>query len=182
MDLKCLEVVCEIADNNFAVNDKAISQDPRVILNLMALERATIPHLDYFRLVQADLKPFMRKIVTTWMLEVSFKNGSDLLTCVSSLSLSTQTNSQSHTLSLSFVKRFAMNNDAKNKFSHWLSTMWIVSFVSVRFRAKRYNCSELAVFCSRQRYDNVTHWQLTSFAPTQTTVWLPNKLGWVLVL
>lgn len=71
MDLKCLEVVCEIADNNFAENDKAISQDPRVIRNLLALERATIPHLDYFRIVQADLKPFMRKIVTTWMLEVS---------------------------------------------------------------------------------------------------------------
>lgn len=72
MDLKCLEVVCEIADNNFAEKDKAISQDSRVIRNLLALERATIPHLDYFRLVQADLKPFMRKIVTTWMLEVSF--------------------------------------------------------------------------------------------------------------
>ncbi|XP_063709905.1 G1/S-specific cyclin-D2-like [Culicoides brevitarsis] len=70
MDLKCLEVVCEIADNNVAEKDKAISHDPRVIRNLLALERATIPHLDYFRLVQADLKPFMRKIVTTWMLEV----------------------------------------------------------------------------------------------------------------
>lgn len=74
MDLKCLEVVCEIADNNFAENDKAISQDPRVIRNLLALERATIPQLDYFRVVQADLKPFMRKIVTTWMLEVSLRD------------------------------------------------------------------------------------------------------------
>lgn len=72
MDLKCLEVVCETADNNFAEKDNAISQDPRILRNLLALERATIPHVDYFRIIQGDLKPFMRKIVTTWMLEVSF--------------------------------------------------------------------------------------------------------------
>lgn len=70
MDLKCLEVICENPDNNCAENDQAISSDPRVIRNLLALERLSIPHLDYFRLVQSDLKPYMRKIVTTWMLEV----------------------------------------------------------------------------------------------------------------
>lgn len=70
MDLKCLEVVSESPDGNYAGKDTNISRHSRVLRNLLALERSTIPHLDYFRDVQPDVKPFMRKIVTTWMLEV----------------------------------------------------------------------------------------------------------------
>lgn len=65
-----MEVVCELADNNYAENDKNISRHVRVLRNLLTLERATIPNLDYFRHVQPEIKPYMRKIVTTWMLEV----------------------------------------------------------------------------------------------------------------
>lgn len=50
--------------------DRALDRDPRVILNLLALERAHALHTDYFQNVQIDIQPFMRKIVTTWMLEV----------------------------------------------------------------------------------------------------------------
>lgn len=51
--------------------DRALDRDPRVLMNLMALERAHALHTDYFQNVQTDIQPFMRKVVTTWMLEVS---------------------------------------------------------------------------------------------------------------
>lgn len=70
MDLKCLEVVCENPDTNYADNDKHISRHSMVLRNLLALERSTVPNVDYFRHIQPDVKPYMRKIVTTWMLEV----------------------------------------------------------------------------------------------------------------
>lgn len=56
---------------NTADMDPTMANDPRIIVNLLALERATMPHCDYFRHVQRDIQPFMRKVVTTWMLEVS---------------------------------------------------------------------------------------------------------------
>lgn len=55
---------------NTADMDPAMASDPRIIANLLALERSTMPHCDYFRHVQRDIQPFMRKVVTTWMLEV----------------------------------------------------------------------------------------------------------------
>lgn len=57
-------------DCNFAEVDPTLASDPRVILNLLALERSTMPPCDYFRNIQRDIQPFMRKVVTTWMLEV----------------------------------------------------------------------------------------------------------------
>lgn len=50
--------------------DRALDTDPRVILNLLTLERSHALHADYFQNVQIDIQPFMRKVVTTWMLEV----------------------------------------------------------------------------------------------------------------
>lgn len=63
-------ISAEKVDSNFAEMDPTMASDPRVIVNLLALERSTMPHCDYFRHVQRDIQPFMRKVVTTWMLEV----------------------------------------------------------------------------------------------------------------
>lgn len=64
------EIIYEEVDNKFAEPDRHMISDDRVIQNLIGLERLTIPPLNYFVSVQQNIKPNMRKIVTTWMLEV----------------------------------------------------------------------------------------------------------------
>ncbi|XP_053688889.1 G1/S-specific cyclin-D3-like [Sabethes cyaneus] len=70
MDLVCKEIIYDEVDNQFAEPDPTMVGDARVIQNLISLERLTIPPCNYFGSVQRDIKPHMRKIVTTWMLEV----------------------------------------------------------------------------------------------------------------
>ncbi|XP_058461101.1 G1/S-specific cyclin-D3-like [Malaya genurostris] len=70
MDLVCKEIIYDEVDNQFAEPDPTMVADVRVIQNLISLERLTIPPTNYFGSVQRDIKPHMRKIVTTWMLEV----------------------------------------------------------------------------------------------------------------
>lgn len=57
-------------DMNRARPDPHLAKDPRVMDNMLLLEKSTIPHCDYFATVQTDIKPFMRKLVTIWMLEL----------------------------------------------------------------------------------------------------------------
>uniref|UniRef100_A0A4Y0BJV3 Cyclin N-terminal domain-containing protein n=1 Tax=Anopheles funestus TaxID=62324 RepID=A0A4Y0BJV3_ANOFN len=68
--LSCEEIIYEEVDNRFAEPDPNMIMDDRIIKNLIRLERLTIPHCNYFATVQQNIKPNMRKIVTTWMLEV----------------------------------------------------------------------------------------------------------------
>uniref|UniRef100_A0A182PBS0 Cyclin N-terminal domain-containing protein n=1 Tax=Anopheles epiroticus TaxID=199890 RepID=A0A182PBS0_9DIPT len=68
--LSCQEIIYEDVDNRFAEPDRHMINDDRVIQNLIRLERLSIPDRNYFNSVQQDIKPNMRKIVTTWMLEV----------------------------------------------------------------------------------------------------------------
>ncbi|KAJ8727003.1 hypothetical protein PYW08_015400 [Mythimna loreyi] len=79
MDLSCGENMQNSGNNSgsgrmvdmcVAGPDRALDRDPRLILNLLTLERAHALHTDYFQTVQIDIQPFMRKVVTTWMLEV----------------------------------------------------------------------------------------------------------------
>uniref|UniRef100_A0A2H1W223 SFRICE_017605 n=1 Tax=Spodoptera frugiperda TaxID=7108 RepID=A0A2H1W223_SPOFR len=79
MDLSCEENMQNSGNNSasgrtvdmcVAGPDRALDRDPRLLLNLLALERAHALHTDYFQNVQIDIQPFMRKVVTTWMLEV----------------------------------------------------------------------------------------------------------------
>ncbi|XP_055599409.1 G1/S-specific cyclin-D2-like [Uranotaenia lowii] len=70
MDLVCKEIIYEEVDQQFAEPDPTMIADARVIQNMISLERLTIPPCNYFASVQQDIKPNMRKIVTTWMLEV----------------------------------------------------------------------------------------------------------------
>ncbi|XP_060531146.1 G1/S-specific cyclin-D2-like [Cylas formicarius] len=53
-----------------AAKDRAIFDDVRVISNLLNDEVFFVPNCDYFTQIQIDVQPFMRKVVTTWMLEV----------------------------------------------------------------------------------------------------------------
>lgn len=68
MELACIEKMSVV---NIALKDRNIFQDNRVINNLLRDEVLYMPKCDYFKKVQNDIQPFMRKVVTTWMLEVS---------------------------------------------------------------------------------------------------------------
>lgn len=57
-------------DMNRAKADLQMTKDPRIVTNMLLLEKSTVPHCDYFATVQTDIKPFMRKLVTIWMLEL----------------------------------------------------------------------------------------------------------------
>ncbi|CAH0721700.1 unnamed protein product, partial [Brenthis ino] len=80
MDLSCGENLQNSGHNSnssgrtvdmcVAGPDRALDRDPRLLLNLLTLERVHALHTDYFQHVQIDIQPFMRKVVTTWMLEV----------------------------------------------------------------------------------------------------------------
>lgn len=67
MDLACTEKLEKIST---ATNDRGIFGDNRVLQNLLRSESSSVPNCDYFETVQNDIQPFMRKVVTTWMLEV----------------------------------------------------------------------------------------------------------------
>ena len=54
----------------FTKEDPALIADPRVVDNLLAQESHYVPTQDYFQDIQTDVTPWMRKVVTTWMLEV----------------------------------------------------------------------------------------------------------------
>lgn len=57
-----------------SVADPAIDCNPRVLQSLLSLEDRYLPVSNYFQLVQKDgVQPWMRKMVTTWMLEVNIK-------------------------------------------------------------------------------------------------------------
>ena len=52
--------------------DPALLRDDRVLTNMLQMEDYYVPsnNMNYFRVVQTELKPYMRKIVATWMWEV----------------------------------------------------------------------------------------------------------------
>lgn len=66
MDLACTEHLVSTANN-----DRGIFGDNRVLQNMLKTEMLWMPNCDYFETVQREIQPFMRKVVTTWMLEVS---------------------------------------------------------------------------------------------------------------
>ena len=52
--------------------DAKLYEDNRVLCNLVKTEQRYLPrHMDYFKTVQVEVKPHMRKIVSDWMLEVA---------------------------------------------------------------------------------------------------------------
>lgn len=70
MDLTCDEIVMEKMDLNSVAPDLTMMTDPRIIPNMLYLERETTVQFDYFTHVQAQIEPYMRKVVAEWMMEV----------------------------------------------------------------------------------------------------------------
>lgn len=68
MDLLCAEKISP--DSCCAVKDGVVFEDERVLQELLNMEHLYVPRCDYFKTVQTEVEPFMRKIVTKWMLEV----------------------------------------------------------------------------------------------------------------
>ncbi|XP_070579947.1 G1/S-specific cyclin-D2-like isoform X3 [Ptychodera flava] len=65
MDLFC----CEVEQSKRAYEDPVLLKDSRVLTNLLEREEKYFLSSCYFKW-QTDLKPFMRKMVADWMLEV----------------------------------------------------------------------------------------------------------------
>lgn len=67
--LLCADACPEVAA--VAGRDPAIMRDERVLQQLLRLERHSTPAHDYFTAnASSELQPYMRRVVTTWMLEV----------------------------------------------------------------------------------------------------------------
>lgn len=65
MEITCIENAAVL----HAEKDMNIFRDERVIPSLKERELTYLPHCNYFEL-QDDIQPYMRKVVTMWMLEV----------------------------------------------------------------------------------------------------------------
>ncbi|KAM8972934.1 G1/S-specific cyclin-D2 isoform 1-T1 [Pelodytes ibericus] len=66
MELLC----CEMDTVHRAQMDPTLLFDDRVLHNLLTVEERYLPQCSYFKCVQKDIQPFMRRMVATWMLEV----------------------------------------------------------------------------------------------------------------
>ncbi|KAI1882264.1 hypothetical protein AGOR_G00248890 [Albula goreensis] len=66
MELLCLEKDTVIR----ARPDPTLLQEGRVLGNLLTIEERFLPRCSYFECVQKEIQPFMRRMLTTWMLEV----------------------------------------------------------------------------------------------------------------
>ncbi|XP_072886929.1 G1/S-specific cyclin-D2-like [Hemitrygon akajei] len=67
MELLCMETTPKIQR---AYPDQTLLSDQRVLQNLLLTEDRYIPRISYFECVQKEIKPYMRKMVSFWMLEV----------------------------------------------------------------------------------------------------------------
>lgn len=67
MELLCLE---KVAAEPFAIDDPVFTSDERVLQNLYFLEKQYQPKFAYFKCVQTEITPDMRKIIAEWLLEV----------------------------------------------------------------------------------------------------------------
>lgn len=71
MNLLCTESQTVSEDKCFA-EDRAIFRDERAVKKLLETESQYMPDADYMARSQSNLQPFMRRVVATWMLDVSF--------------------------------------------------------------------------------------------------------------
>lgn len=69
MELLCCEQE-SIHGPRRALSDPSLLLDNRVLSNLLKVEDRYLPTCSYFKCVQKEIQPYMRKIVATWMLEV----------------------------------------------------------------------------------------------------------------
>lgn len=69
-----MELLCgEVEPVRRAVPDANLLHDDRVLQNLLTIEERYLPQCSYFKCVQKDIQPYMRRMVATWMLEVGLQ-------------------------------------------------------------------------------------------------------------
>lgn len=73
---------CEVDSIRRAYQDVNLLND-RVLHTMLKAEEKYLPSPNYFKCVQKEIVPKMRKIVATWMLEVGFYFTSTFLQCLS---------------------------------------------------------------------------------------------------
>ncbi|KAJ8007067.1 hypothetical protein DPEC_G00113720 [Dallia pectoralis] len=66
MELYCLEPKTVLR----AQVDRTILHDERVLQSLLSIEDRFLPQCSYFKCVQTDVQPYMRRVVAEWMHEV----------------------------------------------------------------------------------------------------------------
>ena len=71
MDLLC----CEGHRLNHGYKDPVLLEDDRVLKNLLACEEKYLPSCCYFKIIQSEVEPHMRRMVATWMMEVGALTG-----------------------------------------------------------------------------------------------------------
>ncbi|GCC44876.1 hypothetical protein chiPu_0028946, partial [Chiloscyllium punctatum] len=69
MELLC----CEPETVRRALPDPKLLRDDRVLHNLLALEERYLPACSYFKCMQLDIQPYMRRMLAAWMLEVRIR-------------------------------------------------------------------------------------------------------------
>lgn len=62
---------CEVESTTRRAHQDANLLGHRVLLTMLKAEEHYLPSTNYFKCVQKEIVPKMRKIVATWMLEVS---------------------------------------------------------------------------------------------------------------
>lgn len=76
-DIHCTSIMedqllcCEVDSIRRAYQDVNLLND-RVLQTMLKAEENYLPSPNYFKCVQKDIVPKMRKILATWMLEVSY--------------------------------------------------------------------------------------------------------------
>jgi hypothetical protein len=70
MNLMCTESQTTSEDRCFA-EDRTIFRDERAVKKLLETESQYVPGCDYMAHSHSNLQPFMRRVVATWMLDVS---------------------------------------------------------------------------------------------------------------
>lgn len=77
-DLSCSETLSSVTSDDLNLDggvkslaDPTLVNDSRVLSNVLAEGSQTSVKVNYFLMVQPEVKPHMRKIVADWMLEVT---------------------------------------------------------------------------------------------------------------
>ncbi|MEE6515277.1 hypothetical protein FKM82_023910 [Ascaphus truei] len=68
-------LLCWESESELRAQDDPVLLQSRVLLKLLAAEEKYVPCASYFQCVQKEVHPYMRKMLTSWMLEVCEDQG-----------------------------------------------------------------------------------------------------------
>lgn len=157
MDLWCPEETVDNFDDLGldglkSYEDPQLMKDSRVLKNLMAPPDGDEKY-DYFKLIQSEIKPHMRKIVSDWILEVTEEQ---------------QCQPEVFALAVNYMDRFLSRVDIRK--SQFQLVACVCIFVASKFKESNPICADkLAVYTDFSvRTDEITQWE----------IFVLNILGW----